>query len=142
MTSVPKLAVTGKVAIITGAGRGIGASIARSLAKAGAAVVVNDLDSEAGQRTAALIVAEGGNAIHVQGDVGDEPSVTNLFEATIQWRGRLDVLVCNAGVTESETIFTISLAHWEQVLRTNLTGAFLCAKYGMQIMKNQGNGGE
>ena len=141
MTLLPELSLEGKVAIVTGGGRGIGASIARSLAKAGADVVVNDLDPETGQRTSALIVSEGRNAIFVQADVGDEASVKALFDAAFQWRRRLDVLVCNAGVTESETIFTISLAHWEKVLRTNLTGAFLCAKYGMQIMKDQGSGG-
>jgi len=141
MTPVPERILEGKVAVITGAGRGIGASIARSLARAGANVVVNDLDPETGQRMAALIASEGGSAISVQADVGDEPSVQSLFDSAFRWRGRLDILVCNAGVTESETIFTISLSEWEHVLRTNLTGAFLCAKYGMQLMKNQGTGG-
>lgn len=141
MSSVPDLTLAGKVAVITGAGRGIGAAIARGLAAAGANVIVNDLDPETGQHTAALIAFEGGSAIYVKANVGDETSVQSLFDSAFRWLGRLDILVCNAGVTESETIFTISLSEWEQVLRTNLTGVFLCAKYGMQLMKNQGNGG-
>lgn len=141
MTSPPDLTLVGKVAVVTGSGRGIGASIARSLARAGASVVVNDIDPETGQRTTAQIASDGGDALFVQADVSAEASVQFLFDEIVKWRGRLDILVCNAGVTESETIFTISLAKWEQVLRTNLTGPFLCAKYGMQLMKDRGAGG-
>ena len=141
MSSTPEFNLAGQVALVTGAGRGIGAAIARSLARAGAHVVVNDLDATSGRHTTDRVVAEGGNAIYLQADVSSQSSVESLFEATVQWQHHLDILVCNAGITNSANIFTISLEEWEAVLRTNLTGAFLCAKYGMQLMQHQGSGG-
>ena len=130
-----------KVALVTGAGRGIGAGIARGLAQAGAHVVVNDVDADAASATADAIVAEGGCAMGVPADIGDESAVEALVAQAQAWRGHLDVVVSNAGVTDSEDIFTLTLERWEHVLRTNLTGAFLCARFGMMRMKEQGRGG-
>jgi 3-oxoacyl-[acyl-carrier protein] reductase len=133
--------LTEQVALVTGAGRGIGAAIARSLARAGAHVVVNDLDATSGLHTVSQIVAEGGSAIYLKADISVQSSVESLFEATSQWQNRLDILVCNAGITNSADIFTITREEWESVLTTNLTGTFLCAKFGMELMKQQGSGG-
>ncbi len=141
MTSVFEFDLAGKVALVTGAGRGIGASIAGGLAKAGARVVVNDLEPQAGRATVDAIAAEGGSAIYIPADVGDEAAVQSLVESAVKWHGHIDVLVCNAGITDSETIFTLTSEKWEHVLRTNLTGTFLCAKYCMLQMKEQGHGG-
>src|SRR6266850_5839079 len=91
--------LTGKVAIVTGASKGIGAGIARGLAAAGAAVVVNYASSREGaDRVVADITAKGGKAIAVQGDVASAADVKRLFEQTKASFGRLDVLVNNAGV--------------------------------------------
>jgi 3-oxoacyl-[acyl-carrier protein] reductase len=141
MNSKIEFDLTGKVALVTGAARGIGAGIAHSLARAGAHVVVNDLHPEADDTVAGAIIAAGGSAIYLQADVSDEASVQALVESAVQWKGRIDVLVCSAGITDAETIFTLTSEKWDRVLRTNLTGTFLCAKYCMTRMKEQEHGG-
>jgi 3-oxoacyl-[acyl-carrier protein] reductase len=141
MSSKFEFDLTGKVALVTGAARGIGAGIAHSLAKAGAHVVVNDLGLEKENSVTGTIVAEGGSAIYLPADVSDEASVQALVESAVQWKGHIDVLVCNAGITDAETIFTLTTEKWEHVLRTNLTGTFLCTKYCMMRMKEQERGG-
>jgi 3-oxoacyl-[acyl-carrier protein] reductase len=133
--------LTGQVALVTGAGRGIGAAIARSLARAGAHVAVNDLDPDACHSIAVQIVAEGGSAISLPADVSIPSEVDSLFAAAVGWQTRVDIVVCNAGITNSADIFTITGDEWDAVLRTNLTGAFLCARQAMQCMRQQGHGG-
>src|SRR5579862_7760641 len=98
MTDLPDLCLTGKVALVTGAGRGIGASIAQNLAKAGADVIVNDLDRKYAEDTAGLIATSGQRALSIQSDVGDEEAVQSLVAESVRWRGHLDILVCNAGI--------------------------------------------
>lgn len=141
MTNLPELCLAGKVALVTGAGRGIGASIALNLAKAGADVIVNDLDRQAANETAGSIETSGQHALSIQSDVGDEGAVQSLVAEASRWRGHLDILVCNAGISETESIITLSPDTWERVIRTNLTGTFLCAKYCIMQMKEQGRGG-
>jgi 3-oxoacyl-[acyl-carrier protein] reductase len=137
----PEFDLSGKTALVTGAGSGIGAAIARSLATAGAHVMVNDLNGTSARRTASEILAQGGDAIAYCSDVSHPSPVRELFRGVRKWRRHLDILVCNAGITNSKDIFTVSLKEWEMVLRANLTGPFLCAKYGMQMMRRQKNGG-
>lgn len=129
--------LTGKTALVTGAGRGIGAAIARSLAAAGAHVMVNDLNAAAARRVAAEIAAQGGSAIAHRSDVSRPRSIRELFLAFRKWRPHLDILVCNAAISNSKDIFTITSREWEAVLRTNVTGPFLCAKYAIQMMRRQ-----
>ena len=128
MTNLPDLCLAGKIALVTGAGRGIGASIALNLAKAGADVIVNDLDRQAANETAGSIDTSGQHALSIQTDIGDEGAVQTLVAEAARWRGHLDILVCNAGISETESIFTLSPDTWERVIRTNLTGTFLCAE--------------
>ncbi len=133
--------LSGKVALVTGAGRGIGAAIARQLASAGAHVMVNDVMEKSARSVASGIQGQGGKAIAYSADVSDPSAVREMFLAISSWGRRLDILVCNAAVTNSKNIFAVSLREWEAVFRTNVTAPFLCAKYGMQRMRRQKTGG-
>jgi 3-oxoacyl-[acyl-carrier protein] reductase len=133
--AAPDFRLDGRVALVTGAGRGIGAAIARAMAGAGAMVVVNDLDRAAAERSAESC---GGWAFAA--DAADEPAVDSLFDAIAARHGRLDILVNNAGTTRDETIFDTSLASWNEILRVNLTSAFLCSRRAMAMMRDQRHG--
>jgi 3-oxoacyl-[acyl-carrier protein] reductase len=141
MNSMNEFDLTGKTALVTGAGRGIGAAIARSLASAGAEVLVNDLDGPAARRTAAEILSRGGRAFAYRADASMPTSIRELFLAFRKWRPRLNILVCNAGITNSKDVFSVTEREWERVLRTNVTGPFLCAKHAMQMMRRQKTSG-
>ena len=115
-----------RVAIVTGAGQGIGASVARAYAREGAKVAVTDLNGEAATRVAAEIVDNGGEAIGVACDVADRDSVQTMAErVTAQW-GRVDILVNNAGITRTAMLNKMTSEQWQQVLGVHLTGAFNC----------------
>ena len=133
--------LNGKVALVTGSGRGIGAAIACQLASAGAHVIVNDVMAKRARSIVAEIEAEGGKAIAYPADVSNPSRVREMFLAIERWGKRLDILVCNAAVTNSKNIFAVSLKEWEAVFRTNVAATFLCAKYGMQRMRRQKTGG-
>ena len=131
----------GKTALVTGASRGIGRAIALAFAEAGADVAINHLGDAAGaEATLDLVRAAGRDGLAVEADVGDEEAVKRLFEAVDARFPALDILVNNAGTTKPEDIFEISLESWNEVLRTNLTGAFLCAKAAMLRMRRQRRG--
>jgi 3-oxoacyl-[acyl-carrier protein] reductase len=123
-----------KVALVTGAGRGIGRSIAIRLAREGAAVIAADLNEENAQATAAEIVACGGSA-HGRGvDVGVQAQVEELVaSASIGWDG-IDLLVNVAGIGLTRLFLNTTLQQWENVLRINLTGCFLCSQAVARVM--------
>jgi len=119
----------GQTAVVTGANSGIGKATARALAAAGASVVVNYVvHPEAAERVVAAITSEGGRAVAVQADVGDEAQVHLLFREAIQHFGTVDILVNNAGIQKDAPFLEMTLQAWDEVLRVNLTGAFLCAR--------------
>jgi 3-oxoacyl-[acyl-carrier protein] reductase len=119
----------GKVAIVTGASKGIGAGIAKSLAAAGAAVAVNYASSrEGGERVVADIKASGGRAIAVKGDVAKTDDVRRLFEETRSAFGRVDVLVNNAGIYHFQPLEDITEDEFHAQFNTNVLGTFLAAK--------------
>src|SRR5262245_10431144 len=121
--------LSGKVAIVTGASKGIGAAIAKSYAAEGAAVVVNYASSREGaDRVVAEISGKGGKAIAVKADMGKEADVKALFEATKQAFGRLDVLVNNAGVFEFFPIENFTEAEFHRQFNINVLGPTLAAR--------------
>jgi 3-oxoacyl-[acyl-carrier protein] reductase len=128
----------GKIAIVTGASRGIGAAIARELAVQGATVVVNHRDS-AGQAeaVAAEIVAAGGNALAIQADVSLLADAQRLVKETMDRFGRLDILVNNAGTTRDMLLMMMSEDDWDTVIRTNLKSAYNCCKAALRPMFKQ-----
>ncbi len=133
--------LTGKVALITGAGRGIGRACATALAAEGAIAIVNYSQSaESAQKVVDSIEAEGGQALAVQADVSQSVQVDRLFETIVSKYGRLDVLVNNAGITRDGLLLRMKLEDWQQVIDLNLTGVFLCMKAASKLMLKQRSG--
>jgi glucose 1-dehydrogenase len=119
----------GQRALVTGANSGIGAAIARSLAMAGAKVVVNYVvNEEAASVLVREIETEGGQAIAVHADISKEDQVKNMFEQMYQAWGSIDILVNNAGIQRDAAFLDMTLEQWNQVMNVNLTGQFLCAR--------------
>lgn len=130
-----------KVAIVTGASRGIGRAIALQLANQGAKVVVNYASSSAAaDQLVAEITAADGEAIALQADVSQAEQVETLVNATIEKFQRIDVLVNNAGITRDTLLLRMKLEDWQAVINLNLTGVFLCTKSVSKIMLKQRSG--
>jgi 3-oxoacyl-[acyl-carrier protein] reductase len=131
----------GQVAIVTGASRGIGRSIALALAAEGAQVVVNYAQSAtAAQALAAEISANGGEAIALQADVAQADQVEALVKQTLDHFGRIDILVNNAGITRDTLLLRMKLEDWQAVIDLNLTGVFLCTRAVSKVMLKQRSG--
>jgi NAD(P)-dependent dehydrogenase (short-subunit alcohol dehydrogenase family) len=130
----------GKVALVTGASRGIGKAIAIALAKEGADVVIAARDAKTLDNLAKTISELGVKVEAVPTDVTKEEQIENLFAKTMQRFGRLDVLVNNAGVFGGSPIETMTTAAWDQVIATDLRAPFICTREAFKIMKKQGGG--
>lgn len=126
--------VQGKVALVTGASRGIGRAVALRLAAEGASVVVTATSQEAAQKTADEIIAAGGKALAVKVDVTAADEVAALMARTVETFGRLDVLVNNAGITRDGLLMRMKESDWQAVIDTNLRGTFLCTREASKIM--------
>jgi 3-oxoacyl-[acyl-carrier protein] reductase len=130
-----------KVAVVTGASRGIGRVIALELAQRGARVVVNYHHSaEAAAEVVAAIEAAGGQAISKQADVGDFEQAAGLIQAALDTFGRIDILVNNAGTTRDQLLMLMKEGDWDDVLRTNLKSVFNCCKAAARPMVRQRQG--
>jgi NAD(P)-dependent dehydrogenase (short-subunit alcohol dehydrogenase family) len=129
-----------KVAVVTGAGKGIGWGIATVFSKEGAKVVVVDWDEIAGARTAEEIRRSGGDAIFVKCDVSNEDQVKAMVRMAIDKYGRIDVLVNNAGVGVYKPVLEATSQDWDYCLSVNLKGVFLCSKYVIPHMQAVGKG--
>jgi NAD(P)-dependent dehydrogenase (short-subunit alcohol dehydrogenase family) len=133
--------LAGKVAIITGGGKGIGRAIARLFAQAGAKVLINGTTKEALEAVAAEINSGGGQAIAFQADIADEANVKRMMETALAEFGRIDILVNNSGIAgPTAAVVNVKLEDWERTFAINLTGAFLCAKHALPSMIAQKSG--
>ena len=130
---------TGKVAIVTGGGNGIGLTIANRLVAEGAKVVIADINASAGTRTAQEIVNSGGTALSVPTDVTDEDQVESLVEKVRNHYGRIDILVNNAGVSAHKLLVEMDRGTWDRQIEVQLTGPFLTIKHvGRQMIAQNG----
>ena len=130
-----------KVAVVTGASRGIGKAAALALASQGAKVVVNYArSSEAAEATVKEINLAGAEAIAVQADVSQSDEVDNLIKSAIDKFGRIDILVNNAGITKDTLLLRMKPEQWQAVIDLNLTGVFLCTKAVSKTMLKQRSG--
>jgi 2-keto-3-deoxy-L-fuconate dehydrogenase len=127
----------GKVALVTGAGSGIGESIARLFASQGATVLVADVRGEAAEAVSAAIHEAGGIARAWQLDVADEAQVTARFQEVRESYGRFDILVNNAGVSHVGNVLETTVEEWDRVMRVNALGVFLCAREAVRQMLAQ-----
>lgn len=128
----------GKVALVTGASRGIGKSVALALAKEGAMVAVNYYKDEKGAETVAReIVKKGGQALVVQGNVSIKEEAKKLIDVTVEHWGRIDILVNNAGITKDGLLLKMKEEDFDSVLATNLKGTFHCLQEASKVMLKQ-----
>jgi glucose 1-dehydrogenase len=141
MTSVSSADLAGKVAIVTGAGTGIGYAIAQLFAQNGAAVAINYLrHGDDAQKLARRIEADGGKAISLEADVSDANAVETLVATTVETFGKLDILINNAGIEQSQPLLEIEEANWDRTLAVDLKGPFLCLRAAARRMKESGGG--
>jgi NAD(P)-dependent dehydrogenase (short-subunit alcohol dehydrogenase family) len=117
-----------KVAIVTGAGRGLGAAMAQGLAEVGAAVVVADINLQSATSTVERIKEAGGKALPVSVDVGSAADVKAMVDACVNTFGTVDILVNNAGINRRDPCIEMSEEDWDAVIRVNLKGTFLCTR--------------
>ena len=129
----------GQKALVSGASKGVGAGIAVSLAQAGADVLLNyHSDREGAEQVAAEVRKAGRKAVIFKADVGNEAEVISMFRFMVEQLGRIDILINNAGLQRNAPFDQMSMADWQTVIGTNLTGQFLCAREAVRCFKRQG----
>jgi NAD(P)-dependent dehydrogenase (short-subunit alcohol dehydrogenase family) len=133
--------LSGKVAIVTGSGRGLGLAYAQELARAGAAVVVNDVDEAVANAAVESITAAGGTAVAEVVAVGSSEAAQALVDRAVGEFGRLDVLVNNAGILRDTTLWKMTDEQFDAVITTHLRGTFTCTRAAAIRMREQGEGG-
>ena len=131
----------GKAAVVTGAGRGIGKGHALQLAKAGASVVVNDIDADVAAEVVAEIKALGGKAIGNTGNVGDKAGADSIVAACVAAFGKIDIMMANAGIARDKTFLKMTEEDFDSVMNIHVKGTFLCHQAAALQMKEQGTGG-
>ncbi len=134
------MSIHNKVAIITGAGRGVGRSTALSFARAGAKVMLFSRTQAQLDAAVSNITQQGGEAIAVMGDVAREEDVQHLFEQTLRAYGRVDILVNCAGIVAVKPFVDMDTETWDDVLNINLRGTFLCCRAAFRVMVEQKQG--
>jgi NAD(P)-dependent dehydrogenase (short-subunit alcohol dehydrogenase family) len=133
--------LNGKVAVITGAGTGLGRSYARLLAREGAAIVVNDYAAQAADAVVQEIRAEGGRAVAAAADVGDSASGASILATALEAFGQVDILINNAGILRDRSLLKMEERDFDEVLRVHLKGTFCVTKPVFGHMKERGVGG-
>ncbi len=135
-----KFDLEGKVAIVTGARRGMGASHSSVLAGAGARVVVVDIDKAECEKVVGKIREDGGEAFALECDITKKEEVSVMIEKTEEKYGGLDILVNNAGINDFKNFFEMATEDWDRIINVNLKGAFFCTQAGSRLMKESGGG--
>lgn len=138
--SLKRFSMDGKVAIVTGSGRGLGRAIAKGLAEAGAAVVTTSRTAAEADSAAAEIKAAGGKALGITTDVSDPAACEALVKRTVETFGRLDAMLCNAGIILTNPADRATQQELEQTLRINVGGAMYCAQAAAKHMSAHGGG--
>lgn len=129
-----------KVALITGAGSGIGEATAIRFSEEGAKVVINDVDLENANKVAGKIKANGGEAMVLKADISKKDEVENMIKQIVERFGRLDILVNNAGINRDAFAKKMTEEDWDRVININLKGTFLCAQAALKVMGKQNYG--
>jgi NAD(P)-dependent dehydrogenase (short-subunit alcohol dehydrogenase family) len=132
--------LSGKVALVTGGGRGLGEAICRSLAEAGATIIAADIRPDLVEQVAADLRQTGCQAQALSLDVSDAGQIERAVHQAREEHGRIDVLVNNAGIDVTVSIEELGIDDWDRVLAVNLRGPFLLSKYAFSLMKEQGGG--
>ncbi len=131
----------GKAAVVTGAGRGIGKGHALQLARAGASVVVNDIDADVAGEVVAEIIALGGRAIGNTGNVGEKSGADGIVAACVAAFGKIDIMMANAGIARDRTFLKMTEEDFDAVMNIHVKGTFLCHQAAALQIKEQGTGG-
>ena len=132
--------IAGRVALITGAGQGMGRAVAVRLSAGGASVLVNDVRSDAAERTAAAITSAGGECMTVAGDVTSGHDVSRMVDTALERWGGVHILVNNAGILRPTPVIDIEEDEWDLVISVNLKGTYLCSKAVVPAMRQAGWG--
>ena len=135
------MSLSGKVAIVTGSGRGLGLAYARELARQGAAVVINDVDAEVAAEAVRTIEADGGKAAAVVAPVGNTEVAKQLVKAAVTEFGRLDILVTNAGILRDKSLLKMTDEDFDAVINVHLRGTFTCVREAFAYFKENGIAG-
>ncbi len=133
--------LNGKVAVVTGGGRGLGLAVSQALARAGAAVVVNDVDEAAIEQAVASINGQGGRAVGLTAPIGSTLAAEQCVEHAVSQFGRLDIMCANAGILRDKVLWNMTDDDFDQVIHTHLRGTFTCARAAVRHFRQQGEGG-
>lgn len=135
------MSLSGKVAIVTGSGRGLGLAYAGELARQGAAVIINDVDADVAAEAVAIIGADGGRATAVVAPVGSTDTAQQLVKAATETFGRLDILVTNAGILRDKSLLKMTDDDFDAVINVHLRGTFTCVREAFGYFKENGVAG-
>ncbi|MFE6486867.1 SDR family NAD(P)-dependent oxidoreductase [Streptomyces sp. NPDC057757] len=138
---MPSIDLTGKVAVVTGSGRGLGLAYAHALAAVGASVVVNDIDEAVAEQAVKSVTEAGGRAVAEVVAVGTAQAADRLVARAVDTFGRLDILVTNAGILRDKVLWKMTDEDFDAVITTHLRGTFTCARAAAVRLREQGEGG-
>ena len=134
------MSYNGKVVIVTGAGRGLGSSIAETYASKGAKVVLAEKVPALGLETEKLILSAGGIATFIQTDISHPLEIEELIRSCVELYGKVDILINNAGISKWKSPYEITVEEWDEIINTNLRSVFLCSREAAKIMRSHGGG--